>query len=154
MNDITNDQKWMAHAFELAKKAEQLGEVPVGAIIVKDDQLIGEGWNQPISNNDPSAHAEIIALRHAAKNLDNYRLLDTTLYVTLEPCTMCVGAIIHARVKHLVFGAHDLKTGAVSSKFNILNSDGHNHKVICREGVMSQECSEILSEFFSKRRAN
>ena len=146
------DQFWMQRALELASKAEAHGEVPVGAIIVKDEQIIGEGWNQPISAHDPSAHAEIMALRHAANTIGNYRLLDTTLYVTLEPCVMCAGAMIHARVKRVVYGASDPKTGAAGSVFDILNSDKHNHRVEITRGVMAEACGDRLRGFFQARR--
>ena len=146
------DHFWMQRALELAGKAEAHGEVPVGAVIVKDEQIIGEGWNQPILAHDPSAHAEIMALRHAAETIGNYRLLNTTLYVTLEPCVMCAGAIIHARVKRVVFGASDPKTGAAGSVFDVLNSDKHNHRVEITAGVMSEACAERLRTFVQARR--
>ena len=146
------DLFWMQRALELAREAEAEGEVPVGAILVKDDQVLGEGWNAPIGEHDPTAHAEIRALRNAATRVGNYRLLDTTLYVTLEPCVMCAGAIIHARVKRVVYGAADPKTGAAGSVFNILNSEQHNHRVHITGGVLEQECSALLKEFFQARR--
>jgi len=146
------DQFWMQHAFELAKCAEAEGEVPVGAILVKDDQVVGEGWNRPIVSHDPTAHAEIMALRAAASKLHNYRLLNTTLYVTLEPCSMCAGAIIHARVKRLVYAAADPKGGAAGSVFNILSGEALNHQVDVSAGVMADECSHLLTSFFQSRR--
>lgn len=146
------DLFWMQRALELAHQAQAEGEVPVGALLIKEDQILGEGWNAPIAEHDPTAHAEIRALRHAANYLDNYRLLDTTLYVTLEPCVMCAGAIIHARVKRVVYGATDPKTGAAGSVFNILNSELHNHRVEITAGVMEQECSTLLKNFFQARR--
>ena len=146
------DLFWMQRALELAHQAQAEGEVPVGALLVKEDQILGEGWNAPIGEHDPTAHAEIRALRHAAKRLDNYRLLDTTLYVTLEPCVMCAGAIIHARVKRVVYGATDPKTGAAGSVFNILNSELHNHRVEITAGVLEQECGTLLKNFFQARR--
>lgn len=146
------DQFWMQHALMLGRQAEAAGEVPVGAVLVKDEQVVGEGWNRPIGSHDPTAHAEIMALREAAQKLENYRLVDTTLYVTLEPCVMCAGAIIHARIKRVVFGAFDPKTGAAGSVFDILNSDKHNHKVELRPGMMAEECSMILTEFFRAKR--
>ncbi len=148
----SNDNHWMRYALDLAARAEAEGEVPVGAVLVLDDQVVGEGWNRPIATHDPTAHAEIQALRVAASKLQNYRLCDTTLYVTLEPCTMCAGAIIHARVKRLVFGAFDPKTGAAGSCFPVLTSDQHNHRVECFGGVLADECSKQLSEFFRLRR--
>ena len=142
----------MYEALALAEHAEDQNEVPVGAVIVLDNKVIGKGWNQPISRNDPSAHAEIIAIRDAANKVNNYRLLDTTLYVTLEPCLMCVGAILHARIKKLVFGAFDPKTGAVSSVFNLLSDSRHNHNVEIQGGILETQCAEMLQAFFKKRR--
>ena len=154
MNDEQHalDQFWMQRALELASLAEQQGEVPIGAIVVKDEQVIGEGYNAPISLHDPSGHAEIIALRQAAQRLGNYRLLNCTLYVTVEPCLMCVGAMIHARIKALVYGAPEPKTGAVSSAFEILNSPKHNHQVQIRQGVLAEQCAAVLKNFFQARR--
>lgn len=143
---------WMQHALELAKRAESEGEVPVGAVVVYDEQVIGEGWNRPINDNDPTAHAEIMALRAAAKNINNYRLLETTLYVTLEPCIMCTGAIIHSRVKRVVYGALDPKAGAAESAFNILGTDCLNHLVNVEGGTMAKECGHVLTDFFRKKR--
>lgn len=146
------DEFWMRHAIALAGRAESFGEVPVGAILVKDDQIIGEGWNCPIARNDPSAHAEMIALRAGGEHLKNYRLLDTTLYVTLEPCVMCMGAIIHARVRRLVFGAPDPKRGAVCSALQLANVEFLNHRVEFTGEVLAEECSEQLKTFFRRRR--
>ncbi len=146
------DHFWMRHALELAQRAGREGEVPVGAVLVKDGQILGEGWNRPIIECDPSAHAEMQALRAAGKLIGNYRLCDTTLYITLEPCTMCAGAIIHARVKRVVFGAYDPKTGAAGSVFDVLNSDRYNHRVECVGGVLQDECSQMLTKFFRARR--
>ena len=142
----------MHEALALAEHAQDENEVPVGAVIVLNNKVIGKGWNQPISKNDPSAHAEIIAIRDAAKEVKNYRLLDATLYVTLEPCLMCVGAILHARIKKLVFGAFDPKTGAVSSVFNVLTDSRHNHNVEVQGGILEVECAELLQTFFKQRR--
>lgn len=147
------DQFWMQRALELAKLADQYGEVPIGAIVVKDDQIIGEGFNSPISKHDPSAHAEIIALRQAAQHLGNYRLLNCTLYVTVEPCLMCVGAMVHARIKDLVYGAPEPKTGAVNSAFDALGSSKHNHRIFVRQGVLAEECAGLLKQFFQSRRS-
>ena len=147
-----SDEYWMQRALELAKKAEAQGEVPVGSVLIKDDQVIGEGWNHPVSANDPTAHAEISAMRAASDKLQNYRLPGTTLYVTLEPCTMCVGAMIHARIERLVFGAYEPKTGAVTSVFDILQSPEHNHCVNFQGGVLENECAGLLKEFFQARR--
>jgi len=143
---------WMQHALELAKRAESEGEVPVGAIVVHDEKVIGEGWNSPINDNDPTAHAEIMALRSAAKKINNYRLLDTTLYVTLEPCIMCTGAITHSRVKRVVYGATDPKAGAAESAFEILGTDCLNHQVDVERGVLAKECGQILTDFFRQKR--
>ena len=142
----------MEKALELASKAESLGEVPVGAVIVKDNELIGEGWNHPIENHDPSSHAEIEALRAAGKKLSNYRLPETTLYVTLEPCLMCVGAMIHARVSRVVFGASDPKTGALGGAIDLLEVSQPNHRFLVQSGVLEDECSAMLKAFFKARR--
>jgi len=142
----------MQRAIELARQAESLNEVPVGAVIVKGDEVIGEGFNAPVSGTDPTAHAEITALRNAAAHLDNYRLVKTTLYVTLEPCLMCVGAIIHARIATVVFAAKEPKTGAAGSAFNLLISEKHNHRPVVRSGVLADQCANLMTEFFSKRR--
>lgn len=147
-----NDQYWMRHAITLAKQAEVQGEVPVGAVLIYQQQLVGEGWNQPIRSNDPTAHAEILALRQGAAHLKNYRLIHSTLYVTLEPCTMCVGAIIHARIGRVVFGAFDPKTGAAGSAFHLLQDERHNHQVICEGGVLADESAILLRNFFRERR--
>lgn len=146
------DIKWMQHAIQLAKHAESIDEVPVGALIVKDNEMIAEGWNQPITSNDPTAHAEVIALRAAANKIQNYRLVDTTLYVTLEPCSMCAGALIHARVSRVVFGATDPRTGAAGSVFDILNTSKLNHAVDIEKGVLEHECAQILKDFFKNKR--
>lgn len=146
------DLNWMQQAVNLAKHAAHNNEVPVGAVLVLNGQVIGEGFNQPIQNNDPTAHAEIIALRQGAKYLSNYRLLDTTLYVTLEPCAMCAGAIIHSRVKRVVFGAYDPRAGGAGSVFSILQSEKLNHQVEVYSDVMTEECGNILREFFKERR--
>jgi len=146
------DIKWMQHAIKLAKHAGAIDEVPVGAVLVKDNQLIAEGWNQPITSNDPTAHAEMVALRAAAQTLANYRLVNTTLYITLEPCSMCAGALIHARVKRVVFGASDPRTGAAGSVFNILNTTRLNHTIDIQQDVLAQECSELLTNFFKNKR--
>jgi tRNA(adenine34) deaminase len=147
-----NDEHWMRKALQLAGHAESLGEVPVGAVLVKDDQLVAEGWNQPISSNDPSAHAEMVVLRRAGQQLENYRLVGTVLYVTLEPCVMCAGALIHARVKRVVYGANDPKAGADKSVFNILQDDRFNHRIEVTGGVLAEECGQMLSQFFQAKR--
>jgi len=146
------DPPFMSRALELARMAEAAGEVPVGAVIVKDNRIVGEGWNRPISTCDPTAHAEIIAMRQAAHAVGSYRLLDTTLYVTLEPCAMCAGAMVHARIRRVVFGATEPRAGAAGSAFNIIQSSELNHRLQCTSGVMATECSAVLREFFAARR--
>ena len=146
------DKSWIREALALARKAEAEGEVPVGAVVVKGDEIIGRGWNHPISARDPTAHAEIIAMREAAQALDNYRLTDTTLYVTLEPCAMCAGAMVHARIKRLVFGAADPRAGAAGSVFDIAHTPTLNHRLEVTGGVMTEECGELLKRFFTERR--
>jgi tRNA(adenine34) deaminase len=147
-----NDNTFMQMALSLAKEAAQNGEVPVGAIVVKDGVIIGRGSNAPIAQHDPSAHAEIQAMRDAAKNIGNYRLVDCTLYVTLEPCAMCAGAIQHARIARLVYGASDPKTGACGSVINLMAEERLNHHTEVTGGVMAQECGSLLSQFFAGRR--
>jgi tRNA(adenine34) deaminase len=147
-----DDDYWMKKAWQLALKAEAIGEVPIGSIIVKDDKIIGRGFNQRESRNDPSAHAEMIAIRQASRKLNAWRLLGTTLYVTLEPCPMCMGAILLARIDRVVFGCFDPKAGAAGSLYNLADDPRFNHRVELSSGVMKQECSEILSNFFRKLR--
>jgi len=142
----------MSRALELARLAEAAGEVPVGAVIVKEGNIIAEGWNRPISTSDPTAHAEIVALRAAAQALDTYRLLDTTLYVTLEPCAMCAGAMVHSRVRRVVYGATDPRAGAAGSVFNIVQHAALNHRVELTGGVQAEECGAVLRNFFAARR--
>jgi tRNA(adenine34) deaminase len=149
---VASDEHWMQHALILAQKAESLNEVPVGAVIIKDNEIIAEGWNQPVSSHDASAHAEIIALRKAGEKLGNYRLLDTELFVTLEPCIMCVGAMIHARVSRVVFSASDPKTGALGGACNLLDSVKHNHVFKVTSGVLAEQSRELLQKFFRERR--
>lgn len=147
------DYQWMRHAMELAHEARASDEVPVGAVLVSDEGIIlGRGANRPIADCDPSAHAEIVALRKGAKKKHNYRLVNTTLYVTLEPCLMCVGAIIHARVKRVVFGAYDTKGGAVASVFTMRSSDVFNHRVLFQGGLLAEECGRLLTDFFRSKR--
>ncbi|MCG7873153.1 MAG: tRNA adenosine(34) deaminase TadA [Candidatus Thiodiazotropha lotti] len=148
-----HDVLFMQHALMLAARAEQLGEVPVGAVVVREGRLIGEGWNQPIGGHDPTAHAEIVALRDAAIKERNYRLPDTTLYVTLEPCPMCAGAIVHARVKRVVYGAADPKGGAAGSVFDLLPTDSRfNHRVEVEGGLMMEQSAKLLQDFFRRKR--
>ncbi len=146
-------QQWMARALDLAEQAAQQHEVPVGAVVVLDNQIIGEGFNQPIKLHDPSAHAEMLALRQAASYLQNYRLTDATLYVTLEPCAMCMGAIVHARIKQLVFGAWDRRAGAVRSVFRIADEPALNHQVQWQDGILGEQCEHILKQFFKQKRS-
>lgn len=146
------DMFWMQYAFDLARQAEAEGEVPVGAVVVLNDALIGKGFNRPIGSADPSAHAEIVALRDAAKSMQNYRLPGAELYVTLEPCTMCAGAMIHARIKRLVFAAADPRTGAAGSVYDVLGDVRHNHRVMVEGGLMRDESAAMLKAFFSARR--
>lgn len=144
----------MTIALRLAAEAEAAGEVPVGAIVVsRDGQVIGQGWNRLISTNDPTAHAEIVALREAASRIGNYRLDGTTVYVTLEPCAMCAGAMVHARVARLVFGGRDLRFGGVRSKFRLADNELLNHRIEVTEGVLAADCVKLLEDFFRERRA-
>jgi tRNA(adenine34) deaminase len=146
------DETFMREALELAREAHRAGEVPVGAVVVRDEIVIGRGRNSPISRLDPTAHAEILALGEAAAALQNYRLEDATIYVTLEPCVMCAGALVASRVRRLVFGARDLRFGGVRSKFRIADSDLLNHRVEVVEGVLAVECTELVQQFFQSRR--
>lgn len=150
--DEARDRRWMAHALMLAQRAAAEGEVPVGAVIVKDDDIVGEGWNRPIGLHDPTAHAEIQAMRNAAENLANYRLPGTTLYVTLEPCPMCAGAMVHARIGRVVFGAADPRSGAAGSVFNLLQGTSLNHQCEVSGGLLAEECGALLKGFFKERR--
>jgi tRNA(adenine34) deaminase len=147
------DTKFMQAALALAQQAALNGEVPVGAIVVKDGKIIGRGMNSPISQHDPSAHAEILAIRDAAKNIGNYRLVDCELYVTLEPCAMCAGAIQHARISRLIYGASDYKTGACGSVINLMAETKLNHHTEVSKDVLAEECGLLLSTFFKNRRA-
>ena len=149
MND---DEKWMNLAIKQAIKAEKEGEVPIGAILVKDGLLIAKAHNQPILTHDATAHAEIQVLRKAGKKLQNYRLTDSTLYVTLEPCAMCLGAMMHARIARIVYGANDQKTGACGSSENLINANCFNHKIHLTNGILEDECKQLLKKFFNLRR--
>jgi tRNA(adenine34) deaminase len=149
---IEQDEYWMRHALSLSDNAQHQGEIPVGAVLVKDNKIIGEGWNQSISLHDPSAHAEMMAIREAGKKLENYRLVDSCLYVTLEPCSMCAGLLLHSRIHRLVFGTADFKTGAVGSLFDLLSDPRMNHRVEVKRGVLAQQCGDKLSAFFKLRR--
>ncbi|MDP6104077.1 MAG: tRNA adenosine(34) deaminase TadA [Gammaproteobacteria bacterium] len=151
---MMDDNKWMAIAIEQAKKASQLGEVPVGAVLILNDKLVAQAHNQPISTNDPTAHAEIQLLRIAGMELKNYRLPNSTLYVTLEPCAMCLGAMIHARVSRVVFGAYDEKTGVCGSCADLSNSPYFNHSLDITGGVLAEDCKNLLQDFFIQKRGN
>lgn len=142
----------MREALRLAREGAAAGEVPVGAVVERDGAIIGRGWNSPIARHDPTAHAEILALRAAAESIGNYRLQGATLYCTLEPCVMCAGALVASRLSRLVFGARDLRFGGVRSKFQVADSDVLNHRVAIVEGVLGAECAELLREFFDARR--
>lgn len=146
------DDLWMTRALDLARRAEAEGEVPVGAVIVMDNEIIGEGWNRTIGGADPSAHAEVEALRDAGRKRGNYRFPGAELYVTLEPCVMCAGAIVHARIARVIYAARDPKTGADGSMFDVLQSDRHNHRVAVSQGVMAEAAGRLLTEFFRARR--
>lgn len=150
---IEQDEYWMRRAMALAMRAEQEGEVPVGALVVHNGNCVGEGWNRSIGHHDATAHAEIMALRQAGAHLGNYRLLECTLYVTLEPCIMCAGAMVHSRIQRLVYGATDAKTGAVDSVLQLLATPGLNHRIDWQFGVLADDCSAQLSAFFKRRRA-
>ncbi len=149
---LEQDEAFMRQALALAARAEALGEVPVGALVVVDGQVVGEGFNQPIARHDPTAHAEIMALRQAGRRVGNYRLLGATLYVTLEPCAMCAGAMVHGRVQRLVFGATEPRTGAVGSVFDLVRCPAFNHQLAVTSGVLAAECGELLTRFFRQRR--
>jgi len=145
-------EEWMRAALVLARQAAKKDEVPVGAVVVRDKQIVGRGFNQPIGRHDPTAHAEIMALRDAAQTLGNYRLPGCTLVVTVEPCTMCAGALVHARIERLIFGAKEPKAGAVCSSARVLDNLGLNHKVTVIEGVLEKECKALMAAFFQERR--
>jgi len=149
---MSNDDLFMTEALQLARQAEANGEVPVGAVVVVDGQVCGRGFNSPIRLNDPTAHAEILALREAACQIRNYRLENATLYATIEPCVMCAGALVTARVRRLVFGARDLRFGGVRSKFQLTDSELLNHRIQITEGVLGGECLALLKQFFDARR--
>ena len=152
MKQAELDRQFMEQALEQAGLAALAGEVPVGAVIVRNGELISKAFNQPITNHDPSAHAEMLALRQAALSAENYRLPGTTLYVTLEPCIMCAGAMLHARVDRIVYGAADPKTGAAGSVLDVFSSKQINHQTVIEGGMMAQECGQLLRDFFKERR--
>lgn len=151
-NDVEYHLKWMTHALILAEKADALNEVPVGAVLVLNDEVIGEGYNQPIHSHDPTAHAEIVALRQAGIRAKNYRLPNTTLYVTIEPCSMCLGAIVHSRIGHIVFGAPEPKAGVLQSNSQLREAGIFNHEFTWQGGVMEDQCSLAIQNFFKRRR--
>lgn len=153
MDTTQQDEYFMRLALEQAALAEQINEIPVGAVIVLDNKVIGSGYNQNITLNDPSAHAEIMAMREAAVHLNNYRIVDAVIYVTLEPCPMCTGALVHSRIKRLVYGAKDYKTGACGSVFELNRAPQLNHMIDTTSGILADECSLTISSFFKRRRA-
>ncbi|MFP3019699.1 MAG: tRNA adenosine(34) deaminase TadA [Arsenophonus sp.] len=154
MEQSKKDIYWMQKAIFLAENAKEKGEIPVSAVLVHKDKLIAEGWNHPILDHDPCAHAEILTLRAGGKYLQNYRLLNTTLYVTLEPCIMCAGAMIHARISRLIYGAYNQKTGAAGSVIDVFNHPYMNHRIMVLGGILANDCSEMLNCFFKKCRKN
>jgi len=147
-----NDELWMEEALRSAQRALDTGEVPVGAVVVYQDRIVGRGWNRNIADTDPTAHAEIVALREAAANVGNHRLGECELFATIEPCAMCAGAMVHARLKRLVYGADDPKAGAVHSVMEVLNHPRLNHKMEVRRGVLAGRCGELMQKFFRDRR--
>jgi tRNA(adenine34) deaminase len=147
-----SDVRFMALALDLARKARAAGEVPVGALLVNEDRIVGQGWNRPIASSDPTAHAEIEAIRTAGQRLRNYRLPGSTLYVSLEPCVMCAGAIVNARIQRLVFAARDLRFGAIRSRFRLADSELSNHRVVVDEGLLAADSAELLQDFFNRLR--
>ena len=151
--NVAADEQWMKEALRQAERALLAGEVPVGAVVVSQNNIVGQGFNRNLLDRDPTAHAEIIALREAAANIGNHRLLDCELYATIEPCAMCAGAITHARVRRLVYGAEDLKAGAVHSVMQVVNHPALNHRVEVKGGVLAERCGELLQQFFWARRA-
>jgi tRNA(adenine34) deaminase len=152
MTFAATDERFMRLALELAARGESAGEVPVGAVVVAGDEVLGRGFNSPVTHHDPTANAEILALREAAARTGNYRLEQATLYATLEPCAMCAGALVNARLRRLVFGARDLRFGGVRSKFRLADSDLLNHRVEVVEGVLAADCTKLLRDFFERRR--
>lgn len=150
--EVIDDSYWMSHAIELAKRAAALGEVPVGAVIVKDGDIVSEAWNQPILGHDATAHAEVRAIRLAGEKLQNYRIPNTTLYITIEPCAMCLGAIVHARIARVVFGAPESKAGMLFSNRALIDSGCFNHDFSWQGGVLADACSQVMSDFFKQRR--
>jgi len=153
MNELCKDELWMEDALRAARRALDAGEVPVGAVVVYQGKIVGRGFNRNVSDSDPTAHAEVVALREAGATIGNHRLSDCELFATIEPCAMCAGALVHARIRRLVYGADDPKAGAVHSVMQVLNHPSLNHQMEVRSGVLAGKCSEILQEFFRIRRA-
>lgn len=151
-NNLNTDEFYMARALALAEQAAAENEVPVGAVVVRDGAVLAEGYNRSISDRDPTAHAEIIAMRQAAAAIGNYRLTDCDLYVSIEPCTMCVGAMIHARIRRVVFGAKEPRAGALTSQLQLMDSGHFNHAIEWRGGVLEQQCGDLISQFFRGKR--
>ena len=147
------DTAFMTRALELAKYAAEQGEVPVGAVIVHEGMIIAEGYNQPISSCDPTAHAEVVAMRRACATLNNYRLTGCELYVTIEPCTMCVGAMVHARIKRVIFGALEPRAGALQSQFQLMKNSSYNHSIAWNGGVLAEQCAAMMADFFRQKRS-
>jgi tRNA(adenine34) deaminase len=149
---LSNDELWMEEALRSAQRAFEAGEVPIGAVVVCQNEIVGRGWNSNLTNSDPTAHAEMMALRDAGKNVGNHRLSDCELFATIEPCAMCAGALVHARIKRLIYGADDAKAGAVHSVMQVLNHPKLNHQMEVRGGVLASRCANLLQEFFRQRR--
>jgi tRNA(adenine34) deaminase len=151
-DQLSSDEIWMEEALRSARRALESGEVPVGAVVVCNGKVLGRGWNRSLTDHDPTAHAEVVALREAARNLGNYRMADCDLFATIEPCAMCAGALVHARIRRLVYGADDAKAGAVHSVMAVVNHPSLNHKMEVQGGVLAGRSAEILQEFFRRRR--
>lgn len=147
-----NDELWMQEALRAAQRALEIGEVPVGAVVVHDGKIVGRGFNRNLADSDPTAHAEVVALREAGSALGNHRMADCAMFVTIEPCAMCAGAMVHARIRTLVYGAEDPKAGAVHSAMHVLNHPALNHKIEVRRGILAGQCAELLQQFFRSRR--
>lgn len=152
VDGASEDERWLDHALELAQRGAAEGEVPVGAVVVRDGEVLGEGWNRPVGSHDPTAHAEIVALRAAAEQLGNYRLSGATLYVTIEPCTMCAGALVHARIARLVYGAPEPRSGAIRSSARALETPGLNHQVDVCSGIRAEAAARLMQDFFRAKR--
>ena len=150
---LSTDTFFMKRALELSQSAADYGEVPVGAVIVYDGEIVGEGYNQPISSCDPTAHAEVVAMRRACATLNNYRLTGCELYVTIEPCTMCVGAMVHARIKRVIFGALEPRAGALQSQFQLMENSSYNHSIAWNGGVLAEQCAAMMADFFRQKRS-